>query len=209
MQTRKPEIEQALLTQAGLEFYAYGFKGASVRRIIKASGSSIGNFYNYYENKEALFDALVRTEYLQFISFIKQHENEDNNPFFKELSIGKEWKSHLGEIFNKMLPDLVSKMLPDFNIRFVILIEGSEGTKYENARSRLTDLISEHFMEHAQEEGVELSPDFCEILAVQFINGFISIIKMHKDNMKQRNKLLTDFIIFYFSGAMGMLGLGK
>ena len=32
-----------------------GFKNASLRQIVKDAGTTIGNFYNYFENKEALF----------------------------------------------------------------------------------------------------------------------------------------------------------
>jgi len=206
MQTRKPEIEQAILKQAEQEFYAHGFERASIRRIIKSSDTSIGNFYNYFESKDALFEALVGEEFNRFSAFITRHEQDDNEVFNKEIFERGKWKSHTGEILDQVVPELISRMIPDFNLRLVILLEGSKGTKYETASRQLLNLISDHFSDHAKEEGVEISRDLNILLAEQFLSGIIRIIKLHMDDNQKRNKLLTEFVLFFFAGAMSLFG---
>lgn len=41
------------------EFLAKGFRGASLRGIVKEAGFTQGAFYGYYPDKTALFEALV------------------------------------------------------------------------------------------------------------------------------------------------------
>ncbi|MFZ5580361.1 MAG: TetR/AcrR family transcriptional regulator [Pseudomonadota bacterium] len=40
-------------------FREYGFHGASIARISEASGMSAGHIYHYFENKEAIIEAIV------------------------------------------------------------------------------------------------------------------------------------------------------
>jgi AcrR family transcriptional regulator len=51
----EPEKQEAILRAAGEEFAEKGFTGASINRIIKASGMSKGSVYYYFEDKADLF----------------------------------------------------------------------------------------------------------------------------------------------------------
>lgn len=59
MQTLKEEIRRNILTAAKEEFLKCGFSGASVRRIAESAKTSTSNVYNYFEDKNALFAAVV------------------------------------------------------------------------------------------------------------------------------------------------------
>ena len=45
------------------EFLEKGFKGASLRNIVKTAGMTTGAFYGYYGSKEELFSAIVGSQY--------------------------------------------------------------------------------------------------------------------------------------------------
>ncbi len=87
MQQKKQNIEESILRIAEEEFYLNGYEGASLRRIIKQSGTSIGNFYNYFTNKESLFESLIKDEYEQFIKFITDHNHEEESFSISELKL--------------------------------------------------------------------------------------------------------------------------
>jgi AcrR family transcriptional regulator len=56
---RRQDTRERLL-QAGAEvFTTLGLEAASVRDLVKASGLAQGSFYNHFDTKEAVFDALV------------------------------------------------------------------------------------------------------------------------------------------------------
>ncbi|MBN2273736.1 MAG: TetR/AcrR family transcriptional regulator [Bacteroidales bacterium] len=207
MQIKKTEVEEAIMAEAEKEFYAYGFEHSSVRRIIRAAGTSIGNFYNYFENKEALFNAVVSEEYHTFIRFITQHEQEEGSMLSRDILKQPDWKQQISSMLNRMLPEFISRILPDFSIRFVILVEGSRGTRYEDTGDRLVNLVKEHLREHGRETGCDLPDDSCELLARQFMSGLVAIIKQYHHDEKSRNRLLTQYIIFVMSGVAGLMGI--
>ena len=51
---------QKILKVAEEEFLDKGFRGASLRTIVKKAGVTTGAFYGYFKSKEDLFDALVK-----------------------------------------------------------------------------------------------------------------------------------------------------
>jgi AcrR family transcriptional regulator len=58
-QRNKIANRQAILS-AGLEVFSHqGFDTATISDLVKASGLSVGTFYNYFGDKESVFEALV------------------------------------------------------------------------------------------------------------------------------------------------------
>lgn len=201
MQFRKKEVEDILLAIGEKEFYEYGFEGASMRRILKDANVSIGNFYNYFDSKEALFNAIVGAEYQRFLNLISKHQEEGNAAVSLEELNSKE--------LLRKLPDLIDVLIPEFTPRFVILLEGSKGTSYEGARTKLLDMARIHLDEHLIEGGINLAQELTTLLASQFIDGMVRIIKVNKDNASSRHKQISDYILFFFAGMMGLINFGK
>ena len=59
MQYTKQEVRNRILTSAQQEFYEKGYEGAAMRSIAAAAGTSLGNLYRYYRNKQELYAAVV------------------------------------------------------------------------------------------------------------------------------------------------------
>ena len=59
MQYVKPELRERIVSAAGDEFYHKGYEGAAMRDIAAAAGTSLGNLYRYYKNKQELYAAVV------------------------------------------------------------------------------------------------------------------------------------------------------
>lgn len=209
MQIKKNEIEKALLEAAETEFYAYGFEHASVRRIMREAGVSIGNFYNYFKNKEELYYALVGEAYHTFVHFMNQQEHEDESFFSSNLMKTPGWQQQLTILLQQVLPNYIKNILPDFDIRFVILMEGSRGTRYEHTGEQLIKLVKDHLLQHLDETGTKLPDGMCELLARQFLDGLILIIKQHLTDKDARNNLLAHYLVFYVTGVAGVMGSGS
>lgn len=198
MQVKKDEVRLRILREAEMEFLEKGFLNASLRKIVKAAGTSLGNFYNYFENKEQLFDELVREEYNSFIFFIEHHDKIERPDYLWEITDVEQWR--------KVLSKLIQQIMPGLTDRFVLLIESSKGTSFENTRQNIIDLLKEHFVEHMERYGSEyIDVQFADIIAEQLLNGMILIIKKYRDE-KVRKRLLTEHILFYFIGSIGLLG---
>ncbi len=198
MQKQKPEIEAIILEKAEIEFYQFGYEKASLRRIIKAAGVSIGNFYNYFESKSDLFDKIVHEEYVTFKRFMTEHESVDNPAEVISMLNADNIK--------EVLTDIIKNIMPDFNRKFVILAEAGNGSGYEHIRLQLQNTIKEHLQEHNQQMNVTQDENLTTLLATQFLEGMVGIIKLSVDDNAKRYNMLSDYFLFYFSGVMGLIG---
>ena len=61
---------------AKAEFLEKGYKGASLRNIVKSVGMTTGAFYGYYKSKEELFEALVGEHYQYLIDRFKDAQKQ-------------------------------------------------------------------------------------------------------------------------------------
>ena len=201
MQIKKDEVEKKLLDAAKKEFLDKGFKRASIRSIVKSAGTTIGNFYNYFESKEMIFSALVETIYTDLVDFIKNHQDVDmaSQPI-ENLDIG---------FLRHYLGGIIEQMLPKFDDGFLLLIECSQDTNYASVKDELIDFIGLHFLEHIE----SYSPNYKNvemgrIISSQLVHGIVEIIKTYKDD-KVRYTLITEQILFTSLGVMGILQGGQ
>lgn len=198
MQIKKNEVKEALLIKAEEEFLTKGFKHASLRKIVKEAGTTIGNFYNYFKNKESLFEELVKDEFYKLKFFIENHDKIERPDYLWNISDISEWR--------KVLKQLIIEAFPQFSDRFILLVEGSEGTKFENTRHEIIKLMRDHFIEHMERfDSSLIDRDFAEVTAEQMLSGMILILKKYNDENK-RKELLTEHLLFYFIGTMGLIG---
>jgi AcrR family transcriptional regulator len=63
----KESRREQILTGAQRAFARHGYEGATVNRLEEETGLSRGAIFNYYENKQALFVALVRRSSDRFV----------------------------------------------------------------------------------------------------------------------------------------------
>lgn len=56
-----PAAEQRLLEEARRAFASHGYAGVNVGEICEAAGVAKGSFYRYFDSKESLFEAAVRS----------------------------------------------------------------------------------------------------------------------------------------------------
>lgn len=110
---------------ATAEFLEKGFRGASLREIVKKAGVTTGAFYGYYKSKEELFSALV-----------KPHADSVANLF--ENLIGKfkslpknEWAKSMAT-FSKQGIRQIYEYAFNHKDAFRLILNASEGTDFEN-----------------------------------------------------------------------------
>lgn len=197
MQTKKEAIQQAIFQSAKNEFLEKGFEKASLRQIVKKAGTTLGNFYNYYANKEELFASIVEGAYTGMMELIKNHHQWESND---EL-----WNLTDVEVWRRELRKLILPIVPAVTIPFVILIEGSEGTRFAHAKEDLLAVMEEHFMEHIEEFNPSYpNPQMAKVMAEQMIFGLVMIVKNNACE-EVRQQLIIEEILFFAIGIMGIL----
>lgn len=198
MQYKKDEVKNKIIEAGEEEFFVHGFIGSSVRRIVKTAGTTIGNFYNYFSNKEELFHAVVESEFQRFDDFINGHEEADDTEALLGANSVTDWV--------QLIEANTEIFLPVFTKRFYILVACSEGTDLKDSREKVQDFIKKHFLSHVTESGTRIEkPDAtADVLTYEFMEGILYIIKIYGDT-DEAKVLIKNHMLFFLMGTMGIL----
>lgn len=165
-QVLKEEIREKILKAALQEFFDRGYKSAAMRNIAQQAKIPTGLIYSYYENKEALFNAVLRPVLYNWE---------------RVLTAGEENKSkHTnGEIYglSKAETECILNLF-DHRQEFIILIDKSQGTIYENEKERFIKDIEEHLNKHRNDDMDD--EIFSHIIANNFVDGLMQIMYHYK-----------------------------
>lgn len=199
MQIQKEEIRNSIIESAKKEFYNHGFEKTSLRKIVKDAGTTIGNFYNYFNSKEELFMIIAKPAYEKFLSFMKGHDEADDMNEVLELDIS---------VMRALLAAQLKGFDDDFQESLVILIDGSSGTPFENIKDDIQEYLTDHFMSHLENSSPSFATDyyksFSQSAAKAFMEGFLDILRRDNDQQVKR-KLIEDFILFFTLGTGALL----
>ncbi|ADC63732.1 TetR/AcrR family transcriptional regulator [Allochromatium vinosum] len=77
-QTRAQTRRRQILDAAAICFAREGFHGTSIAALSKAAGMSPGHIYHFFENKEAIIEALVERKLEQSLEMVSQFENAED-----------------------------------------------------------------------------------------------------------------------------------
>jgi AcrR family transcriptional regulator len=196
LQYKKEELKAIIIEKAENEFLQKGYENASLRRIAKESGTTIGNLYHYFENKEALFDELVKNEYISFLHLINHHSEIDIPQDISDKNDISIWRV--------LLFDYLGQIMPVFTKRFLLMLDMSSGTKYENAKNKFIDILEQHFVDHISDSNKSVSIGFARVIAVQLLYGILYIIRNYDENEIKR-QLICDILLFNIAGIMQLI----
>lgn len=169
-QVLKEEIEKRIYQAAVEEFYLKGYQSATLRDIAAVAGVAVGLIYTYFENKESLFHAVVSPTYLEIKKMLEKPELSSSRPVYSRLL-------HEDLAF-------ILRLLKTNRRQFIILIDKSHGTIYENAREEIIRLTEIHIRSQLHNEltcrAGEVDDLFYHILANNFMEGLYEIARHYK-----------------------------
>lgn len=187
MQYLKEEIRNRILDAALAEFKEKGFLDASMRSIAKNAGVALGNLYRYFKNKEQLFNTLMEPAYNSIMGCPDEQQKECCTDHIAHLeTIADDIMRHLGKYKDHLL----------------ILLEKSQGTKFENSKQELVyfaeNKLKEDFLPALNDIGVNIEDEYIfYLLASTLVEGFLIAIKKYDDEAKTRY-LIRQLIYIYF-----------
>lgn len=117
------QTHENLLVCAKKHFLEFGFERASIREICKDAHVTNGAFYNHFEDKEALFGALVEPV-IQTVSGIYSDSVEEHFALAKTDELKQLWK-----LSEETIQKIISYVYDNFDV-FQLLLMRSDGTKY-------------------------------------------------------------------------------
>jgi TetR/AcrR family transcriptional repressor of uid operon len=90
-------------------FIRNGFHGASMADISRASSMSAGHIYNYFENKEAIINAIVERNLESSLAFFSEIENESDISRVMVASIGEGLDEKLNSSYTGLVLDMMAE----------------------------------------------------------------------------------------------------
>ncbi|MBS7526305.1 TetR/AcrR family transcriptional regulator [Fusibacter paucivorans] len=175
---------EQLIAAALAEFSTTDYESASLNQIIKTSGISKGVFYYHFENKEALYLALLDEANRQKWTFINA-QTENNAPIYENLDLFDRF------LYQAKMGIAFANEHPQYHLLSVRLTKEKGNPIYERAihhigsdgNAALTKLINE-----AIAHG-ELRPDFDEAfihrLITHLFQSFYDIFEAEHTNVLQ------------------------
>ena len=195
MQYLKDEVRKNIVEEALKEFKQGGYKGTSIRSIAKNSNTSVGNFYKYYHGKDDLYENLIGPVYDKLMDYINQFnkviDNEKADDIFYELM------------------DKILEIFKESSTELTILLNKSEGSKYENCKKTFVDFVTRIVSQKMEYElllqGKRLKNNFIIYLISYNLVESISIILREKEDGIEVKKLILDIIDIFYNNIISKL----
>lgn len=165
MKNKEETIEK--IKQAALEeFYTNGYAKASLRTICNRAGVTTGAMYFSFENKEALFQAILQPlveSYEKMLARCMQIELEDSSE---------------GADVDVLLMQFILKHRKEA----IVIMEKAQGSCYEGFRDRIEQMMQQSFQTYYQSRlGAPPDMRLIRILAKQRLDSCLEIVKEDYD----------------------------
>lgn len=200
-QTLKPEVEARIL-QAGVRVFAeQGYGPATMASIAKAAKVATGNIYRYYENKDALFyavlpDAFVRT-FMRLVNkrvsaLVQADELETLDPSAQEAA------------------EELLRFWIENRLRVIILLDRAKGSEHEAFAQQFVETLARLATQKMKRDApsMRVTPVLRFTLDTIFKNtilAIVSILGAHETEPQIREA----FAGFWSYQLAGLAGLSK
>lgn len=186
------------------EFLDKGFRGASLRQIVRNAGVTTGAFYGYFSCKEALFASIVEPHAKALMNrFV------DAQLSFSALP-SSEKPQHVGVESGEYIDWMVDYVY-EHKDPVKILFSCAEGTSYDNFIHNMVEIEEEatlNYLDILRQMGKDiptLDKSLCHIIASTMFDSIFEIVShdIPYDEAKRNIKLLRDF---YSAGWQRLMG---
>ena len=189
---------------AKAEFLEKGFRGASLRNIVKSVGMTTGAFYGYYKSKEELFEALVGEPHDYLIGRFKDAQRE-----FAQLP-HEQQPEVMGDISGLCMYDMLHYAYAHLEECKLILC-CSEGTRFSGLIDEMVEIEVESthtYLAVLNELGrppPKIDPKLEHILITGMFHTFFELV-IHEMPLRDAENYIREMRAFYTAGWMKIMG---
>ena len=183
-----------ILKSGKINFLNDGYERDNLRKICKDAGVTTGAFYRHFEDKEALFVALVEPLAKEILDLYTKFEEES----FRSID-----EKHIKDLAEINIDGSIETAIYIFRKKdiFELLVYKAYGTKYDNFIEKLVkmeDLNRNKISKIVLKDNykyINISEKSMHLLNHAYINALCEII-MHSDNIeevKQNSEIVARF----------------
>ncbi len=185
--------KRELLTEAAKkEFLEKGYNGASLRSICAKAGVTTGALYFFFENKEQLFSAIVDEPLAGLKKLVLEHFRQDSEYMSGIASTAEIEQDHSSE------SDMFINHIYDHRDSFILLLNSSENTVYENCVDEFVEMLERSIPEMMSGmKGYTDDKYMSHWMAHLTIDAFINVIKHIEDReeAKRRMRPILNYLV--------------
>ena len=149
-----------LISAARKDFLEHGYKNASLRRICSEAQVTTGALYFFFNGKEDLFEEVIREPLRLFNELFQKTVNlEMNDP----------------KTFEKTEEEMIDFLLK-YRQEVLIILDKSEGTKYEGFKQQYINSLENVFMSFFEKHIKDPDPDLVRVITRMRLNSYLEII---------------------------------
>lgn len=184
MQILKEHVKDNILKAAEEIYFQEGYSQASLRSIAARCGITVGNLYRYFENKEALLDAVLKP-LLDDVALIV-------GDLLSEQSLNDR-KKH--QQFHLRVAERLSLLTQSHHHRISIMISGVGGTKYASYFQDLIHRVAVGIQKVVliAKPFIQINPIIYEVMAKNHVEGLVFIITQIAEPEEQK-KVIQQFL---------------
>jgi len=182
MQVLKESVRKGIISGAIAEFFEHGYQNANMRKIADSASITVGNIYRYFDNKEALFNAVLAPA---------QQAIDDLGTFDQKLHI-----THIDSMKDAtQIVTYVMNVLRPYMKEIFIMIFNSTGTHYHQVKTQLEMLVITKIKEFYPGK---FNDYFLKIIAYGFIQSLFVVFKENVNDTKKIQEIVIQMIVFFF-----------
>lgn len=186
MQYQKDEVRERILQAARKEFLTRGFRGANISVIAENADVPVGNLYRYFTGKSGVLDAIVRPAYEalpKIMGELQQVETLDSVTLSQTLPI---------------LSGGLLAFFDAFGDDILILMDGCDGTRYEDFSKDLTRQVSRIVIRKLYPVKTdEMQERIADIVSKAFCASLFDVLRMGLAH-DEKQELVERLLKFYF-----------
>ncbi|WP_267552629.1 TetR/AcrR family transcriptional regulator [Rhizobium rhizogenes] len=202
-QKLKDEVRDRIVEAAGTVFAEQGFTAARLADVAERAGISTGNIYKYFEDKEALFNAIVTAPIAaRLLRLLRARLRE-----FERLDRWEGATASGSEAARALLSFWI-----DHRLAVLILLRGGRGTRFERVRTMMINEMERLASAYAEKkEGDDaLSPPARFVLHKVFartVDMIADILETHQDPQAIQQAVAV-FWRYQLAGLQALLNPG-
>lgn len=196
MQIKKDHIYEVVLEIARNEFLEKGFKDTNMRTIAKLAGVGLSNIYNYFRNKDEIFQEVLSPVILALDRIMESHNDEEH------LNIDIFTSQEYLKAYTLIFVDLILQYKDELRILFY----KSHGSLLENYKEVYIEKHNAQGMEYMKlmkekypQLNIEVSDFFMHTMSSWWLST-IGELATHDLNRDELACFVTEFMEFTTAG---------
>ena len=198
-------VSEKILACAKQEFLEKGYSEASLRTIAAKADTTTGSIYSRFQDKEGLFDALVKPAaegliqiFLQIQETFHATKAEDQPKVLEQYTVSG---------MDGML-DYVYDHFEEFRL----LLDASYGTRYQDFVEQLVDIETEYTYKYMEataslQDGSMITEDFVHITARAMFDSMFEVVR-HRMDRDTARKYIHMLEKYHYGGWGALIKLG-